>query len=108
MNWKNKLVNILKNKIISFLLGTDKPIPLMSKEQQLGLFSQMYENDSFRLYCNAREDYLIKEGMELFLASKIGKAERLAGQLLEVRSLRMRARASYMTIIKINKLKSER
>ena len=97
-----------KNKIINFLLGKDKPIPPLSKEQQLGLFSQMYENDSFRLYCNAREDYLIKEGMELFLAGNIGKAERLAGQLLEVRSLRMRARASYMTMMKINKLASER
>lgn len=90
-----------KNKIINFLLGKENPIAPLSKEQQLGLFSQLYENDTFRLYCNAREDYLIKEGMELFLANKDVKAERLAGQLIEIRSLRMRARASYLTIQKL-------
>lgn len=90
-----------KNKIINFLLGKEKPIAPLTKEQQLGLFSQLYENDTFRLYCIAREDYLIKEGMELFLANKEVKAERLAGQLIEIRSLRMRARASFMAMQKI-------
>lgn len=98
----------MKNKIINWLLGKEQSIPVMTKEQQIGLFAQLYENDTFRFYLNAREDYLIKEGMELFLGSKQGKAERLAGQLLEIRNLRTRTRASYLTMQKLrNEMKKE-
>ena len=63
---------LMKHRIINFLLGKDKLVPPMTKEQQLGLFAQLYENDTFRLYCDAREDYLIKQGMEIFFAREIG------------------------------------
>ena len=91
----------MKYRFINFLLGKDKPIPLMTKEQQIGMFAQLYENDTFRTYLNAREDYLIKQGMEQFLAGKINDAKGLAGQLLEIRNLRMRTKVSWLAIKKL-------
>mgnify|MGYP001566084094 FL=1 len=99
--WKNKIINFL----LGALLGKDQPIPPMTKEQQLGLFAQLYENDTFRLYCDAREDYLIKQGMEIFLQGKLDNAKGLAGQLLEIRNLRIRAKASYLTMQKLREEK---
>jgi len=97
-----------KNKLIDFIIGKDRPIPPLSKEQQLGLFAQLYENDTFRLYLNAREDYLIKQGMERFLEGKLDNAKGMAGQLLEVRNLRLRAKASYLAVQKLRKDKVEK
>lgn len=87
----------MKDKIINFLLGKDKPIPPMTKEQQIGMFAQLYENDTFRKYLDLREDYLIKQGMEQFLEGKINDAKGLAGQLIEIRNLRMRTKVSWLT-----------
>lgn len=85
------------------MLGKDETIPPLTKEQQIGLFAQLYENDTFRSYLNAREDYLIKQGMEQFLAEKINDAKGLAGQLLEIRNLRIRTKASYLINQKLRK-----
>lgn len=96
-----------KNKIINFLLGKDSPIPPMTQEQQIGLLAQLYENDTFRKYLDLREDYLIKQGMEKFLAEKLNNAKGLAGQLLEIRNLRMRTKASWLMIKKLKDVKKE-
>lgn len=72
----------------------------MTKEQQIGLFAQLYENDTFRKYLDLREDYLIKQGMEKFLEGKLNSSKELAGQLLEIRNLRMRTKVSWLTVKK--------
>ena len=103
MKWKNKWKNKIRNLIIDLIIGKDKPVPPLSKEQQLGLFAQLYENDTFRMYLNAREDYLIKQGMERFLEGKLDNAKGMAGQLLEVINLRLRAKASFLAVQKLRK-----
>lgn len=99
----------ITQKILKLLLGKEKTIPQMTKESQLGLLSQLYQNDSFRRYLDAREEYLIKQAVEQFIGGKLRKADGLSGQLLEVRSLRIRTKAAYLAMNKlINEEKSRK
>ena len=43
--------------------------------------------------------------MEIFLQGKLDNAKGLAGQLLEIRNLRIRAKASYLTMQKLREEK---
>ena len=70
----------------------------MSHNQELGLFAELYQNATFRKYLNVRENYLINKHTEDFIAGRINNAYGLAGQLLEVRNLRDRAKVSYNII----------
>lgn len=93
----------LKRKFIDiFLKLTEEKnsVDSLSKEQEIGLFSQLHENPTFQMYLNAREDYLIREGMEKFLIGKMGSAHGFAGQLLEIRNLRSRVRGAWIVINK--------
>lgn|SRR3990167_4127888 len=95
MRWRN-----LRVWLVEKLLKAELKIPTLTTEQSLGLLCMMYENDSFRNYLNYREEYLIKKGMENFLAGRLDSTRGLAGQLLEVRELRTRTRSAYAIISK--------
>lgn len=93
---------ILKS-VIYYLVGKlikEKPMPPMTYEQEMGVFSQLWQNDAFRSYLNAREIYVIHNAVELLLAEKLKKADGLTGQLLEIRSLRDKAKSSYLIVTK--------
>ena len=75
----------------------------LTTEQEIGLFSSLYDNPSFQKYLNARERYLIDKGMEDFIAGKLSSANGLAGQLLEIRNLRMRVKSAYLVVNKKRK-----
>ena len=95
--------DFIKRKFVDiFLKLTEEKTPTatLSKEQELGLFSQFHENPTFHLYLNARENFLIKESMEKFLVGKMGTAHGLAGQLLEIRNLRVRVRGAWISMNK--------
>ena len=97
----------ITRKIIDFLLGENKTIPKLDKAVQIGLFAELYQNDTFRKYLDAREEYLIKQAVEQFIGGKIKKADGLAGQLLEVRNMRIRTKAAYLTLGKMNSEKKD-
>jgi hypothetical protein len=78
--------------------------PQMSHEQEMGLFAELYQNPTFRKYLNVRENYLINKHTEDFIANRINNSYGLAGQLLEIRNLRDRARVSYGVIDKQKKV----
>ncbi len=78
----------------------EKTLPNLTKEQALGLLSGLYQNPAFMKYSLARERYLIDAGMEAFMAGKSVKADRMAGQLIEVRELRRRTKSAYLVIQK--------
>ena len=85
------------SKILNWLVE-DKPMPTMNREQEIGMFSQLWQNPTFRQYINARERYLKDQSIEDFIQGKLKSAEGLAGQFIEIRNLRIRARAAYLVI----------
>lgn len=101
---KRQVINIINILINSVL--PDETLPQLSKEQQLGLFGQLYQNPTMRQYLNARETYLINAGMNSFIEEKLTNAKGYAGQLIEIRELRMRIKASHLTTEKLAKQKS--
>ena len=70
-------------------------IPNLTYEQEMGLFSQLYDNASFRKYLNARERYLVDKHTEDFILGKLNNSYGLAGQLIEVRNIRERIKIAY-------------
>jgi hypothetical protein len=103
MKLRNKLIDILitiLNKLIQ-----EPVLPVITKEAELGLFAQIYENPTFRKFCDAREDYLTKMGMEKVIDGTLTKTEIISGQIIEIRNLRARARSAYIIIEKIRKEK---
>jgi len=73
----------------------DLPTGEMTKEQEYGLLSQLYQNDSFRKYLKEREEYLIKNGMERFIEGKLQETHGFAGQIVEVNTMLHRCKAAY-------------
>ena len=67
----------------------------MTKEQALGLLSQVWQNDSFRQYLKSREDYLIRQCAENVLSGKLKRADHFSGQIFEIRELATRLRVAY-------------
>jgi hypothetical protein len=87
--------------IIVRLFPPLKTEPPTSKEAELGLFSQLMENPTFQRYLNAREDYLVRKGMEDYMAGNLTSSDRMAGQVFEIRNLRNRVRSAYVVIKKL-------
>ena len=80
----------------------EKSLHSLTKEQAIGMLSQLYQNTAFMRFLNARERYLIDNGMEQFMGGKPIKADRLAGQLFEVRNMRQRIRSAYNVTKKLH------
>ncbi len=78
------------------LFYKEKPLPNLTQDQAYGLLSQLYQNPAFRKYLDARERYLIDNGMNMFIIKKDVQADRLAGQLIEVRTMRARVKSAYL------------
>lgn len=83
----------------------EKPIPNLTQDQAYGLLSQLYQNDAFRKYLDARERYLIDSGMNMFIMKREVQADRIAGQLMEVRTMRARIKSAYLIMNNLHKTK---
>jgi len=88
--------NIVREK----LFVKDLPDSVLTKEQEMGLFAELWQNPTFRKYLTAREQYLKDILAERFLNGNTPKAEGFAGQMLEIRTLRNRTRGAYLVISK--------
>lgn len=66
-----------------------------TKEQEIGVLSQFYETPAVQRYLDERERYLIDTGIERFIEGKLTDTRGLAGQLIEVRSLRAKLQAAW-------------
>lgn len=96
------------NKIlqhINKLFYKEKPIPNLTQDQAYGLLSQLYQNDAFRKYLDARERYLVDNGMNMFIMKRDVQADRIAGQLMEVRTMRARIKSAYLIMNNLHKSK---
>lgn len=100
-NW---LLDLASNYVLSQTLTPTRP-PL-TMEQELGLLSQLWQNESFRKYLDTREEELIHSAVERVVEGKLSKGEGLAGQLLEIRKLRVRTKAAHDIIMRRAKEKS--
>ena len=80
----------------------EKTLPNLTKDQAIGMLSTIYQNPAFMRYLDARERYLIDNGMEQFMGGNPIKADRLAGQLFEVREIRHRIRSAYNVTKKLH------
>ena len=78
-------------------LVVDTPMPNLSREQQIGMFSEMYQNATVRRYLDEREKWLIETGMNAFIENKLTDAKGYAGQLIEVREFRNRIKLAYLS-----------
>lgn len=70
----------------------------LAPQAEASLLAALWDNQAFRKYCDLREDYLIKQGMEQFMAGRLTQAHGLSGQLVEVRQLRSRAKNAWTVI----------
>lgn len=82
------------------------PLPNLSEEQALGFMCELWTNPAFQRFLNAREEYLIHQGMELLLAKDPPNADMAAGQIAEIRNMRERTRSAYLIIEKRKKDKA--
>lgn len=101
MRFFNILLSYISKKLVM------PTTPKMSQEQEIGLFSQVYQNATFRKYIDAREEYLIKMIAENILSGKPIDAHGVSGQLLEIRSLRDRTRGAFIVTEKKKKLSQQ-
>ncbi len=85
----------MKNLLLKWLLGPEIRRGRLPEKQYYDAMSKLYQNPAVMEYLNDREVYLIGEGMAKFIKGQPDKAERLAGQLLEVKALRNRAKMCY-------------
>lgn len=99
---------LLKILISSFFRTGDDNRTVLSDEQKRGLFSQMWSNEAFRRYLQERERYLIDNGMTQFIAGQTQSAKGLAGQLIEVRYLRIATKGAYNFVTKEKEEKKQR
>jgi len=76
----------------------EKQLEALPPQAELSLLAALWDNQGFRKYLSLREDYLIRAGMESFIAGSVTTPNRFAGQLIEVRELTTRARNAYRVI----------
>jgi len=85
----------MRNFLIRLLLKPETPRGALAQEQYEMALSKMYQNPAVMQYLDVREKYLTYKGMDQILNNKLDKAHGLAGQVLEVKALRLRCRACY-------------
>ena len=87
---------------ISKFFNKEKSLPNLTKEQALGLLSQQYQNPAVMRYYDARERYLMDSCVEHFIAGRPLKADRVAGQVIEVREFKQRMKSAYNVMKKLH------
>jgi hypothetical protein len=89
----------IRRQLLKLLLSLlDTPLPprgSLRQEQYITAMSKAYQNPAITQYLDEREEVLIKEGMNQFMAGKLTSVDRYAGQLFELRTLRNRMRVCY-------------
>jgi len=85
----------MRNFLLRLLLKPETPRGALAQEQYEMALSKMYQNPAVMQYLDVREKYLTYKGMELILNNKLDKAQGITGQMLEIRSMRLRMRACY-------------
>lgn len=87
--------------IFHVIFFKEKTAPQLERQHFLGLLSQLYQNEAFRRYLDVREQYLMETGMNQFIEGKPLKADRIAGQLIEIRALRKGTRSAFLALKKL-------
>ncbi len=76
----------------------DQELPnkaLLADETRRTMLSRVYQNPAMLKYLEDRHETLIKHGFDLFIAKKINDAERIAGQVYELRTLHNHLKVCY-------------
>lgn len=82
--------------LFSKLLFKDPPgFGNLREEQYLMAMSKAYQNPAIQMYLRERENTLMVGGIDKLLKNQMNEAYGLAGQLLEVRMLRLRMQVCY-------------
>ena len=69
-------------------------------EMRIKMLAKAYQNPALTTYLDAREEYVIHEAMNKFIKGEIDGPKGLAGQLIEIRTLRDHMKACYNHAIK--------
>lgn len=86
----------IRVRIALWLLTRDEPKRgLVSRENYITAMSKLYQNPAFLQYLDLREEYLTKQTMNQVVKDLLLDAKGITGQLLELRALRLRAKACY-------------
>lgn len=82
-------------KLLVWLLHSEEPRGSLSRDNYIVAMSKLYQNPAFNEYLDNREEYLVKQTMNLVLKDQLLDAKGISGQLLELRALRNRVKACY-------------
>jgi hypothetical protein len=85
----------MKEFLMKLLLKPEVRRGKLPEKQFYDAMSKAYQNPAIMEYLNDREQYLIQNGMERFIAGDLNESRGLAGQLIEIRSLKTRMKACY-------------
>lgn len=96
----------LRGLLIDFLiklLFDEAPVRgTLQPKDYIKAMSKLYQNPAFMQYCAEREDYLVKNTINLLTRDELMDAKGVTGQLLELRSLQKRVMTCYYKIRKEN------
>lgn len=71
----------------------------LREEMRVKMMAKAYQNQGLQIYLDTREEYIIHEAMDLFIRGKLDGPKGLAGQLLEIQSLRFSMKACYNSVM---------
>lgn len=92
---KKKLRRFILEMVLRWLLADEPKRGALTKKNYVVAMSKLYQNPAFVAYLDAREDYLIKQTMNLLVNDKLLDSKAVTGQLLELRTLRAKTKACY-------------
>lgn len=88
------LIFLLKH-LVTILSKDESPRGEVNEHNYIVALSKIHQNPAISQYFDEREEHLIHKGMELYITGKVELTDRFAGQLFELRALRLRAKACY-------------
>lgn len=101
---KNGCMRALRRLLIAWLVKLlDKELPQregLRDEMRVKMLARAYQNPALTTYLDAREEYIVHEAMNKFIKGELKEPHGLAGQLVEIRTLRNHMKACYNHSVK--------